>query len=58
MAETINVRGVDGVVWRAFRAAAVTRGVTVGALLTDVLGEWLTTLHRAPLDNPDPPVVP
>lgn len=38
----INVRGVDGDLWRRLRAAAVMRGVSLGALLNQIIGEWLT----------------
>jgi hypothetical protein len=37
----INIRGVDGDLWRRLRAVAVLRGVSLGALLNQILLEWL-----------------
>jgi hypothetical protein len=37
----VLVRSMNGTVWREFRAEAVRRGVTAGALLTEIISEWL-----------------
>lgn len=37
----INVRGVDGDLWRRLRAAAVVRQVSLGKLLNEIVREWL-----------------
>jgi hypothetical protein len=37
----INVRGIDGDLWRRLRAIAVMRGVSLGVLLNQILNDWL-----------------
>jgi|KBSMisStaDraftv2_1062788.scaffolds.fasta_scaffold720951_3 hypothetical protein len=37
----VNVRGVDGDLWRQLRSVAVMRGVPLGALLNQIVREWL-----------------
>ena len=38
----LRIRNVDRDIWRQFRAEAVRRGVPVGALLTEVISQWLS----------------
>lgn len=37
----VNVRGVDEHLWRELRAAAVRRNTPLGALLNDIVRQWL-----------------
>lgn len=37
----ISVRDLDPKLWRQFRAAALSEGVTAGQLLNRVIAEWL-----------------
>ena len=37
----INVRGVEPELWRAVRVEAVKRGLSIGALLNEILRAWL-----------------
>ena len=37
----INVRGIDPVLWHRLRVEAVKRGLSMGALLNQIIREWL-----------------
>jgi hypothetical protein len=37
----VNVRGIDGDLWRRLRAAAVLRQIPLGKLLNEIIREWL-----------------
>jgi hypothetical protein len=37
----INVRGVNGDLWRRLRAAAIVRQMPLGKLLNEVIHDWL-----------------
>jgi len=39
----VNIRGIDAELWRRLRMVAVGRGVSLGALLNQIIAEWLTT---------------
>lgn len=36
-----NVRGIDKVLWHRLRVEALKRGLTIGALLNQIVREWL-----------------
>lgn len=40
---TVNVRGIDGDLWRQLRAVAALRGLSLGALLNQIFREWLAS---------------
>ena len=48
MTQPVNVRGLDMVLWRRFRAAAVVRNVPVGELLNEIIRSWLELHDRLP----------
>lgn len=37
----VNVRGIDKVLWHRLRVEAVKRGLSMGALLNQIIREWL-----------------
>lgn len=37
----VNVRGVDKVLWHRLRVEALKRGLSMGALLNQIIREWL-----------------
>lgn len=37
----VNVRGLDGDLWRQLRAIAIVRQVPIGTLLNEIIREWL-----------------
>ena len=37
----VNVRGIDGDLWRRLRSVAVLRHVPLGKLLNDIIRQWL-----------------
>lgn len=36
-----NVRGIDNVLWHRLRVESVKRGLSLGALLNQIIKEWL-----------------
>jgi hypothetical protein len=46
--EQRNVRGIDADLWRELRHAAIDRNLSLGALLNQIVREWLEKNRPAP----------